>query len=94
MDEADVVLEKRSYENLQRNGVVSLFLRVLEYFPRTLFLTTNRLGTTDVVFQSRITLAIPYHALTSSIRRQMWVKFTDRLDRTGTCGQTAAARCA
>jgi hypothetical protein len=23
MDEADVVLEKRSYENLQRNGVVS-----------------------------------------------------------------------
>lgn len=82
MDEADVVLEKRSYENLQRNGVVSVFLRMLEYYRGILFLTTNRLGTMDIAFQSRITLAIRYHALTPSIRRQIWVKFIDRLDTT------------
>ena len=29
LDEADVVLEERSYEDLKRNGIVSVFLRML-----------------------------------------------------------------
>ncbi len=32
MDEADVFLEQRSLVNLERNALVSVFLRVLEYY--------------------------------------------------------------
>jgi hypothetical protein len=32
LDEADVFLEERSLDNLQRNALVSVFLRIIEYF--------------------------------------------------------------
>ncbi|KAI8168695.1 hypothetical protein K4K49_000312 [Colletotrichum sp. SAR 10_70] len=32
LDEADVFLEERSLQNLERNALVSVFLRVLEYY--------------------------------------------------------------
>lgn len=32
LDEADVFLEQRSLINLERNALVSVFLRVLEYY--------------------------------------------------------------
>jgi len=44
LDEADVFLERRSSQNLHRNGLVSVFLRKLEYCTRILFLTTNRVS--------------------------------------------------
>ncbi|CAJ2508872.1 Uu.00g138980.m01.CDS01 [Anthostomella pinea] len=42
LDEADVFLMERNKAELERNGVVSVFLRVLEYYPGILLLTTNR----------------------------------------------------
>ena len=42
LDEADVFLEARSTHDLERNKLVSIFLRVLEYYEGILFLTTNR----------------------------------------------------
>lgn len=42
LDEADVYLERRSINDLMRNSLVSIFLRLLEYFQGILFLTTNR----------------------------------------------------
>lgn len=42
LDEADVFLEKRNMHDIQRNALVSIFLRQLEYFQGILFLTTNR----------------------------------------------------
>ncbi|KAK8001640.1 ATPAse AAA+ type core protein [Apiospora marii] len=80
IDEADVVLEKRSYENLKRNAIVSVFLRMLEYYRGILFLTTNRLGSMDVAFQSRVSLAVRFNALTADLRRQIWLNFLARLD--------------
>lgn len=41
IDEADVFLEKRSPSDVIRNAMVSVFLRVLEYYSGILFLTTN-----------------------------------------------------
>lgn len=38
LDEADVFLERRSVHDLQRNALVSIFLRLLEYFQGILFL--------------------------------------------------------
>ena len=39
MDEADVFLAKRRKEDLRRNAVVSVFLRIMEYYSGILFLT-------------------------------------------------------
>lgn len=80
IDEADVILEKRSLEDFDRNSLVSIFLRALEYHKGILFITTNRLRTIDVAFQSRIHIALKYAALVPAVRRQIWEKFIDRLD--------------
>lgn len=63
IDEADVFLEKRSSDNLAQNWLVSIFLRLLEYFPGILFLTTNRVKNIDPAFLSRITIPINYEDL-------------------------------
>ncbi|KAH8790709.1 P-loop containing nucleoside triphosphate hydrolase protein [Hyaloscypha finlandica] len=54
LDEADVFLEERSMSDLERNSLVSVFLRTLEYYDGILILTSNRAGTFDEAFKSRI----------------------------------------
>lgn len=80
LDEADIFLQQRNLEDLQRNALVSVFLRVLEYYDGILILTSNRVGTFDEAFKSRIQLALQYPALGPSERRQIWGNFFDRLD--------------
>ena len=63
LDEADVFLEQRSLEDLQRNALVSVFLRMLEYYEGILVLTSNRVGVFDEAFKSRIQLALHYPTL-------------------------------
>ena len=53
---------------------------MLEYYEGILILTTNRLATMDVAFQSRIHFAINYNPLTPTVRRQIWNNFIKRLD--------------
>ena len=72
LDEADIVLEARSFEDIGRNGIVSVFLRQLEYYGGILFLTTNRISTMDDAFQSRIQIAFEYKSLDRTTRRQIW----------------------
>ncbi|KAI1084864.1 P-loop containing nucleoside triphosphate hydrolase protein [Whalleya microplaca] len=78
IDEADVFLEKRSSRDLARNSLVSIFLRILEYFSGVMFLTTNRITSFDPAFQSRIHLALKYHALDSRARESLWRLFLSR----------------
>lgn len=47
-------------------------LRVLEYHPGILFLTTNRVRSIDPAFESRITIAIRYKSLNLDARRKVW----------------------
>lgn len=54
LDEADVFLQTRSLVDLQRNALVSIFLRRLEYYQGIMILTTNRVSTIDPAFQSRL----------------------------------------
>lgn len=60
LDEADVFLSQRSKSDMKRNALVSVFLRVLEYYNGLLFLTTNRVGAVDEAFKSRIHLSLYY----------------------------------
>ncbi|KAB2568835.1 Katanin p60 ATPase-containing subunit A1 [Lasiodiplodia theobromae] len=58
LDECDVFLEKRSTADIHRNMIVSVFLRLLEYYRGVLLLTTNRVSAFDPAFESRIHLTI------------------------------------
>ncbi|KAI0849984.1 P-loop containing nucleoside triphosphate hydrolase protein [Daldinia vernicosa] len=79
LDEADVFLEQRSPQDLHRNALVSVFLRVLEYYEGILILTSNRVSTFDEAFKSRIQLAIHYNDLTFYERFKIWENFISRL---------------
>ncbi|KAK2762446.1 AAA family ATPase [Colletotrichum kahawae] len=63
LDEADVFLAARSKNDFTRNGLVAVFLRVLEYYTGILFLTTNRIGDLDEAFASRIQMSLHYPEL-------------------------------
>lgn len=77
LDEADVFLEQRSLHELERNKLVSIFLRVLEYYEGTMFLTTNRVQTFDPAFQSRIHISLDYAELSIDSRKTVWKNFLD-----------------
>jgi len=80
LDEADVFLEERSLHELERNKLVSIFLRVLEYYEGIMFLTTNRVQTFDAAFQSRIHISIEYPELDTKSRKQVWSNFLHQHD--------------
>ncbi|TVY59635.1 hypothetical protein LSUE1_G008802 [Lachnellula suecica] len=74
LDEADVFLEQRTLTDLQRNALVSGIL----------ILTSNRVGTFDEAFKSRIQLSLHYEDLTEPQRGQIWKNFIERLESFGT----------
>ncbi|CAE7227336.1 unnamed protein product [Rhizoctonia solani] len=78
IDEADVFLEARNTFDLMRNGLVSVFLRVLEYHTGVLILTTNRIRTFDKAFVSRFSIAIHYPDLDQASRLLIWKEFLGR----------------
>ncbi|KAF5013004.1 hypothetical protein FDECE_951 [Fusarium decemcellulare] len=81
LDEAEVFLEQRSLVNLERNEMVSTFLRMLEEYDGILILTSNRVGTFDEAFMSRIQLNLRYKNLDRNQRLQIWSNFLLRLER-------------
>lgn len=79
LDEADIFLEKRSSTgSLERNAMVSVMLRLVEYFKGTLFLTSNRVDSLDPAFKTRITLALRYDQLDSTARSQVWINLLNK----------------
>ncbi|KAJ8115047.1 hypothetical protein ONZ43_g4759 [Nemania bipapillata] len=72
LDEADVYLTQRERggDNLERNAIVGVFLRTLEYYSGILFLTTNRVGALDEAFRSRVHISLwyPYLSLPDTIK--------------------------
>ncbi|KAK4446732.1 hypothetical protein QBC34DRAFT_411241 [Podospora aff. communis PSN243] len=79
LDEAEVFLQERSLTDLNRNALVSVFLRLLEYYNGIMILTSNRVATFDEGFKSRIQLSLYYPQLTQASRRKVWQNFFDRL---------------
>ena len=78
LDEADVFLEARSKTDLKRNAIVSVFLRVLEYYSGILFLTTNRVGAFDQAFRSRIHMSLYYPKIDEDATIKIWEMNIDR----------------
>ncbi|KAI1733499.1 hypothetical protein F4680DRAFT_441532 [Xylaria scruposa] len=87
LDEADVFLSARTPTDLLRNSIVSVFLRVIEYYSGILFLTTNRVGDFDEAFASRIHMSLYYppldHYATISVFNLNMNRLQRRSDRKG-----------
>ncbi|KAK3322849.1 P-loop containing nucleoside triphosphate hydrolase protein [Apodospora peruviana] len=80
IDEPDVFLEKRQDSDIQRNSLVSVFLREVEYYQGILFLTSNRVGKFDDAIVSRIHVVIHYKGLDDEYREKIWNQFFDKLE--------------
>ncbi|KAK0638626.1 hypothetical protein B0T16DRAFT_421443 [Cercophora newfieldiana] len=87
IDEADIFLERRSLHDMERNGLVSIFLRVLEYYSGILFMTTNRVQTFDDAFKSRIHVPLKYEDLPAESRLVVWRNFLARVDGNEVSGE-------
>ena len=73
LDEADSFLESRSSSSpLERNAMVSVMLRLVEYHQGIMFLTSNRIESLDSAFKTRITLALHYEPLDMAGRAKVW----------------------
>jgi SpoVK/Ycf46/Vps4 family AAA+-type ATPase len=84
LDEADLFLARRSRESYERNSIVVLFLRILDYYSGILIMTTNRVGIIDEGFISRIHLSL-YCKLRAAIlfrvNRHLIIAFRSRTQR-------------
>lgn len=81
IDEADTYMEERQPQDLTRNHLVAGFLRALEYFKGIIFLTTNRVGTFDEAFISRIHVPIYYPPFQDEERIRVWDTFFEKLEQ-------------
>jgi len=72
--------ERKGTRDLQRNALVAVLLRVLEYYQGIIILTTNRIMSLDVAVESRIHLAIQYKDLTTQQRIHIFSSFLDDID--------------
>lgn len=80
LDEANVLFEERTETDLQRNNLVSVFLRAVKYHDRILILVFNRVGTFDEALKSRVQLAIHYPALNEEGMLDIWSNFPSAVD--------------
>lgn len=81
IDEADIFMEHRRVQDIERNSLVAGFLRAMEYYQGILFLTTNRVGMFDEAFISRINLTIYYPPFSARARAEVWGSFFTKLER-------------
>ncbi len=79
LDEADVFLAQRTRTDVKRNSLVSVFLRVLEYFSGIFFLTTSRVGAFDEAFKSRVHTQLYYSPLGWKQTKCIWETNMKRL---------------
>lgn len=80
IDEADVALEKRDSTNIERNAIVAVFLRLIEYYSGTMFLTSNRANEFDDAFKSRITFAIHYQSPSTEVKTAIWTNILEGVE--------------
>ncbi|KAI8178930.1 hypothetical protein K4K48_011828 [Colletotrichum sp. SAR 10_66] len=61
--------------------ITCVFLRILEYYPGILFLTTNRVGAIDDAFRSRLHLTLYYPKLVEKQSTKIWKNNIRKLEQ-------------
>jgi adenylate kinase family enzyme len=72
IDEADIYMEERNTNDIVRNAMVGIFLRLLERYQGIMFLTTNRVANMDEAFRSRVSIIIEYKHFDLPTRTKVW----------------------
>ncbi|KAI0538963.1 P-loop containing nucleoside triphosphate hydrolase protein [Xylaria digitata] len=85
IDQADIFLESRNQDSLQRNEIVYKFLSALEKYRGLTFLTGNRDIEIDSAFKCIIDLTLPYIEPDQSARRRFWVEYVQKLSSGRAC---------
>ncbi|KAJ4315435.1 hypothetical protein N0V94_005937, partial [Neodidymelliopsis sp. IMI 364377] len=62
------------------NNLVASFLWAIEYYGGILFLTTNRVGTSDKAVWSRIHATLYYDTFTDEQRQKIWNTCFEKLE--------------
>ncbi|KIW99705.1 uncharacterized protein Z518_11118 [Rhinocladiella mackenziei CBS 650.93] len=76
----DVFLQERSRLSLDRNCLVAVFLRKLEFYDGVFFLTTNLLNDFDAAILNRIHLKLKYDDLDKGARKNIITQFLKAID--------------
>lgn len=82
LDEADVFLMPRDKSSTERNSIVSVFLRNLEWYPGVIFLTTNHLEQFDEGVLDRVQLKLRYPKLNKKFTRKIFEDHITRINKT------------
>ncbi|KAJ8070399.1 hypothetical protein OCU04_000774 [Sclerotinia nivalis] len=80
LEDAEMFLEKRTLGDLQRNALISVFLRILESYNGIVILTSSPITTMDEAFKSRIQLFLRYTPLTFAQRAKIWESHIKQLE--------------
>lgn len=75
IDEADVFIRQRD-NDINHNAIVASFLRTMEYYNGTLFMTTNREDDVDEAIESRCIAVLKYSLPDKKMRKKLWKLFT------------------
>ena len=75
VDEADSLMAERAEHQEERNAMVSMFLRIVEYFDGVLILTTNRVKHLDLAVFSRLHQFVSFPQPNLTQRAQIWRLF-------------------
>lgn len=85
LDDADIFLQTRSSGDMTQNSIITTFKNALEaYTAGIVVLTTNRVGTFDEAFRSRIHLSLYYAPLTVSTQVRVWKNMLSKIEDLGT----------
>lgn len=85
LDEADVFLMERDTHSTNQNGIVSVFLRNLEWYPGLIFMTTNSLARFGFAILDRIHIKLRYPSLSEPYTENI---FNDHFERINQANQT------
>ena len=81
LDEADVFFLERASDSIERNRVISIFLRHMEDYPGIWFLTTTRTKEIDRAIVSRITLSLFYPPPNREATGKIWQSYLKEIQR-------------
>ena len=79
IDEVDVFVARRG-TSIEKNAIVSEFLRAVEYFDGLMFLTSNRPDDIDEAFLQRCAVILDYPVPDKSALRRIWKIMGDQFD--------------
>lgn len=81
LDEADLLIRSRSMD-FEQNAIVSVMLRLLEFYPGIIFMTTNLLDVVDEAVLSRCIAVIKYvPPHNDEVRTRLWSALWDQFLR-------------